>query len=60
MSEARLTFEPCGPLGVWIYFDGKLLDLFHISDLQSMLGIKQETRDAIDRIYDDIILGDKV
>ena len=58
MSEARLTFEPCGTLGVWIYFDGKLLDLFHISDLQNMLGIKQKTKDAIQQIYDDIILED--
>ena len=30
------------------------MDLFHLSDLQRMFGIKQETKDAIEQIYDDI------
>ena len=31
------------------------MDLFHLSDLQKIFGIKQETKDAIEQIYDDII-----
>ena len=53
-SESRLRLEQCGKLSVWVYFDDKLIDLFHLSDLQRMFGIKQETKDAIEQIYDDI------
>tara|TARA_R110000824_G_C14833434_1_gene638137 strand:- start:402 stop:587 length:186 start_codon:yes stop_codon:yes gene_type:complete len=54
MSEPRIRLEPLGELGVWVYIDGKLMDLFHYSDLQRMFGIKQETKDAIEQIYDDL------
>jgi hypothetical protein len=53
-SEPRIRLESFGELGVWVYIDGKLMDLFHYSDLQRMFGIKQETIDAIERIYDDL------
>ena len=53
-SESRVELKPCGKLGVWVYIDGKVMDLFHLSDLQRMFGIKQETKDAIEQIYDDI------
>jgi len=53
-SESRVIFKPCGKLGVWVYIDGKVMDLFHLSDLQKMWGIKKETKDAIEQIYDDI------
>jgi hypothetical protein len=59
-DKARLTFKPCGRLGVWIYFDGEVIDLFHLSDLNKMFGIKQKTKDAIELIYDEIILDDYV
>ena len=52
-SESRLRLKPCGKLSVWVYFDDKLIDLFHLSDLQRMFGIKQETKDAIKQIYDE-------
>jgi len=55
MSESRLRLESCGKLGVWIYIDDKLMDLFHLSDLKKMIGIKQETIDAIEQIYSDLI-----
>jgi len=55
MSEPRFQLKPCGRLAVWIYIDGEVMDLFHLSDLQKMIGIKQETIDAIEKIYDDII-----
>jgi len=55
MSEPRVQLKPCGRLAVWIYIDGEVMDLFHLSDLQKMIGIKQETIDAIENIYDDII-----
>jgi len=55
MSEPRVQLKPCGRLAVWIYIDGEVMDLFHLSDLQKMIGIKQETIDAIEQIYDDII-----
>jgi len=55
MSEPRVQLKPCGRLAVWIYIDGEVKDLFHLSDLQKMIGIKQETIDAIEKIYDDII-----
>jgi len=55
MSEPRVQLKPCGRLAVWIYIDGEVMDLFHLSDLQKMIGIKQETIDAIEKIYDDII-----
>jgi len=51
MSEPRVQLKPCGRLSIWIYIDGKVMDIFHLSDL----GINQETIDAIERIYDDII-----
>ena len=54
MSEPRIRLEPLGNLGVWVYIDDKLMDLFHYSDLQRMFGIKQETKDAIQQIYDDL------
>ena len=54
-SESRVELKPCGKLGVWIYIDGKVMDLFHLSDLQKIFGIKLETKDAIEQIYDDII-----
>ena len=54
-SESRVELKPCGKLGVWIYIDGKVMDLFHLSDFQKMFGIKQETKDAIEQIYEDII-----
>jgi hypothetical protein len=54
-SESRVELKPCGKLGVWIYIDGKVMDLFHLSDLQKMFGIKQETKNAIEQIYEDII-----
>ena len=53
-SKSRVQFKPCGKLGVWVYIDGKVMDLFHLSDLQKMWGIKKETKDAIEQIYDDI------
>jgi hypothetical protein len=53
-SEPRIRLEPLGEVGVWVYIDGKLMDLFHYSDLQRMSGIEQETIDAIERIYDDL------
>ncbi len=60
-TEARLTTEPCGELGIWIYIDGKLMDLIHYSDLlySSAHGhsiVNSETRKAIQAIYDDITL----
>ncbi|GAH23305.1 unnamed protein product, partial [marine sediment metagenome] len=55
MNESRVRLEPCGRLGVWIYIDDEVMDLFHLSDLQKMFGIKQTTKDAIQQIYDDII-----
>lgn len=55
MSDSRLRFESCGKLGVWIYIDDKLMDIFHLSDLQKMIGIKQTTIDAIEQIYNDLI-----
>jgi hypothetical protein len=55
MSEPRVQLKPCGRLAIWIYIDGEVMDLFHLSDLQKMIGIKQETIDAIEKIYDDII-----
>ena len=55
MSESRVRLEPCGRLGVWIYIDDEVMDLFHLSDLQKMIGIKQKTIDAIEQIYNDII-----
>lgn len=54
MSESRVRLEPCGRLSVWVYIDDELMDLFHLSDLQRMFGIKQATNDAIEQIYDDI------
>jgi hypothetical protein len=51
-TEARLTTEPCGQLGIWIYVDGKLMDLIHYSDL--LHACKPETRQAIKAIYADI------
>jgi hypothetical protein len=53
-SEPRIQLKPCGRLGIWIYIDGKVMDLFHYSDLQKMNGINQETIDAIEQIYNDI------
>ena len=53
--ESRVELKPCGTLGVWVYIDGKVMDLFHLSDLQKMFGIKQETKDAIEQIYQDTI-----
>jgi hypothetical protein len=53
-SESRMELKPCGRLGIWVYIDGELMDLFHYSDLQKMFGLKQETIDAIEQIYDDI------
>jgi len=55
MSEPRVQLKPCGRLSIWIYIDGKVMDLFHLSDLQKMIGINQKTIDAIEQIYDDII-----
>lgn len=60
-TEARLTTEPCGDLGIWIYVDGELMDLIHYSDLKHSLAfgepiLKQKTIDAIDKIYADIVL----
>ena len=55
MSESRVRLETCGRLSIWVYIDNKLVDLFHLSDLQKMMGIKQETIDAIEQIYKDII-----
>jgi len=59
MSEPRVQLKPCGTLGIWIYIDGEVMDIFHLSDLQKMIGIKQETIDAIEQIYDDIITGNE-
>jgi|TARA_R110000823_G_C15889995_1_gene495922 hypothetical protein len=55
MSEPRIELKSCGRLGIWIYIDGKVIDLIHYSDLQKINGINQETIDAIEQIYDDII-----
>ena len=52
-NQARLTIEPCGELGLWIYIDGKLMDLIHYSDLKNALNLNQKTKDAIQEIYDD-------
>jgi len=57
-SESRIKLEQCGRLGIWIYFDGELIDLIHLSDLQKGFGVNQKTKDAIDQIYNDIILED--
>jgi len=50
---ARLTIEPCGELGLYIRIDGKLMDIIHYSDIERMPNISRETKDAIDRIYQD-------
>lgn len=49
--EARLTTEPCGELGIWIYIDGELMDLIHYADLKH--AVDQKTKDGIQMIYDD-------
>lgn len=54
-SEPRVRLEPCGRLGLWIYIDGKVMDLIYYSNLQKINGIKQETIDAIEQIYEDFI-----
>lgn len=55
--EPRVELKPCGVLGIWIYIDGEVKDLFHLSDLQKMIGLKQETIDAIEQIYQDLDEG---
>jgi len=50
---ARLTVEPCGELGLWIRIDGKHMDIIHYSDIERMPNINQETKDAINKIYED-------
>ena len=52
---SRITIENCGEVGLWIYFDGQVIDLIHLSDLQKTMGLKQKTIDAIEQVYDDII-----
>ena len=51
-NEARLTIEPCGQLGLWIYIDGELMDLIHYSDLKQC-DLKDETIEGIQMIYDE-------
>jgi len=55
MSEPRVQLKPCGSLGIYVYIDDKLMDIFHLSDLQKMMGLNQKTIDAIEQIYNDII-----
>ena len=55
--EARLTTKPCGQLGLWIYIDGKLMDIIHYSDLQHV--VNNKTFDAITRIYDEYKLEEE-
>lgn len=55
MSESRVRLESCGTLGIYVYIDDKLMDLIHLSDLLSMLGLNQKSKDAIEQIYNDII-----
>jgi len=54
MSEARLRLEPLGVVGFYVYFDDKLMDIFHLSDLRHMAGLNQKTLDAIEQIYNDL------
>jgi hypothetical protein len=55
-KKSRVKLEECGKLGIWIYIDDKLMDLIHLSDLQKVVGLKESTKDAIESIYDDIVL----
>ena len=50
----EITIENDNNLMFWIKIDGKISDLIMLSELKSLPDLSIKTRNAIDRIYDEL------
>lgn len=49
--EPRITIEQESDLIFWVKVDGRVTDLFMLSELREISDLKQSTREAIDQYY---------